>query len=215
LINYHVDPDSRPSTLGPAFSGHFRLTADTPKGLTPFEPSIPLPPLATSATTTTTTTAAASGAPPLAVSRNILDDASASLKRSAADAMDVVDQKPLEKKACASCQVDCGSIRYHSTKIPSLDLCPVCFKDGRFPSTCLSGDFIKISSEVSDPAEWSDQETLMLLEGLEMFPDDWSKVASHVKSHSREECILKFLKLPIEDSYVGNKADLGILQITI
>ncbi|KAJ2461965.1 SWI/SNF and RSC complex subunit Ssr2, partial [Coemansia sp. RSA 2322] len=40
LINYQADADSRPSTIGPPFTGHFRISADTPRGLIPFQPSI-------------------------------------------------------------------------------------------------------------------------------------------------------------------------------
>lgn len=35
-----------------------------------------------------------------------------------------------------------------------------------------------------------------------MFRDDWNKVASHVGSRTQDECILHFLKLPIEDPYL-------------
>ncbi|KAI2794146.1 hypothetical protein POX_a00736 [Penicillium oxalicum] len=31
LINYQVDPQSRPSNIGPPFTGHFRVIADTPR----------------------------------------------------------------------------------------------------------------------------------------------------------------------------------------
>jgi hypothetical protein len=49
--------------------------------------------------------------------------------------------------------------------------------------------------------EWTEQETLLLLEGLELYKDDWNKVCEHVGTRTQEECILNFLKLPIEDSY--------------
>ncbi|CAH8650052.1 unnamed protein product [Dicrocoelium dendriticum] len=49
---------------------------------------------------------------------------------------------------------------------------------------------------------WTDQETLLLLEALEMYRDDWNKVAEHVGSRTQEECILHFLRLPIEDAYL-------------
>ncbi|TKA62786.1 hypothetical protein B0A55_11912 [Friedmanniomyces simplex] len=39
LVNYQVDPDTRPSNIGPPFTGHFRITADTPRGLQPFQPA--------------------------------------------------------------------------------------------------------------------------------------------------------------------------------
>ncbi|KAJ2504167.1 SWI/SNF and RSC complex subunit Ssr2, partial [Coemansia sp. RSA 2049] len=40
LINYQADADTRPSMIGPPFTGHFRISADTPRGLMPFQPSI-------------------------------------------------------------------------------------------------------------------------------------------------------------------------------
>lgn len=50
--------------------------------------------------------------------------------------------------------------------------------------------------------EWSEQETLLLLEGLEIYRDDWNKVCEHVGTRTQDECILHFLRLPIEDPYL-------------
>jgi SWI/SNF related-matrix-associated actin-dependent regulator of chromatin subfamily C len=57
--------------------------------------------------------------------------------------------------------------------------------------------------------EWTDQETLLLLEGLEMFKDDWNRVAEHVASRTQDECILHFLKLPIEDPFLDEQQGQG------
>lgn len=57
--------------------------------------------------------------------------------------------------------------------------------------------------------DWTDQETLMLLEGLEMFKDDWNKVADHVGSRTQDECILRFLQLPIQDPYLDGEEGSG------
>lgn len=59
--------------------------------------------------------------------------------------------------------------------------------------------------------EWTDQETLRLLEALEMYKDDWNKVSEHVGSRTQDECILHFLRLPIEDPYLqeGDGGNLG------
>ncbi len=61
--------------------------------------------------------------------------------------------------------------------------------------------------------DWSDQETLLLLEGLEMYKDDWNKVCEHVATRTQDECILKFLQLPIEDPFLdgSNNSALGPL----
>lgn len=50
--------------------------------------------------------------------------------------------------------------------------------------------------------EWTEQETLLLLEGLEIYRDDWNKICEHVGTRTQDECILHFLRLPIEDPYL-------------
>uniref|UniRef100_A0AAR2M1R4 SWI/SNF related, matrix associated, actin dependent regulator of chromatin, subfamily c, member 2 n=1 Tax=Pygocentrus nattereri TaxID=42514 RepID=A0AAR2M1R4_PYGNA len=60
----------------------------------------------------------------------------------------------------------------------------------------------KGKNAASATREWTEQETLLLLEGLEMYKDDWNKVSEHVGSRTQDECILHFLRLPIEDPYL-------------
>ncbi|XP_034725419.1 SWI/SNF complex subunit SMARCC2 [Etheostoma cragini] len=70
----------------------------------------------------------------------------------------------------------------------------------------------KSKSTASSMREWTEQETLLLLEGLEMYKDDWNKVSEHVGSRTQDECILHFLRLPIEDPYLeDNSSSLGPL----
>merc|ERR1712037_348219 len=57
--------------------------------------------------------------------------------------------------------------------------------------------------------DWTQQETLLLLEALEMFKDDWNKVCEHVGSRTQDECILHFLRLPIEDPYLEDPENGG------
>uniref|UniRef100_A0A8C1X2I1 SWI/SNF related, matrix associated, actin dependent regulator of chromatin, subfamily c, member 2 n=1 Tax=Cyprinus carpio TaxID=7962 RepID=A0A8C1X2I1_CYPCA len=64
----------------------------------------------------------------------------------------------------------------------------------------------KTKNAASATREWTDQETLLLLEGLEMYKDDWNKVSEHVGSRTQDECILHFLRLPIEDPYLEDSS---------
>lgn len=49
-----------------------------------------------------------------------------------------------------------------------------------------------------------------LFQALEMFKDDWNKVSEHIGSRTQDECILHFLRLPIEDPYLeSTEASLG------
>uniref|UniRef100_A0A674MDE7 SWI/SNF related, matrix associated, actin dependent regulator of chromatin subfamily c member 2 n=1 Tax=Takifugu rubripes TaxID=31033 RepID=A0A674MDE7_TAKRU len=79
----------------------------------------------------------------------------------------------------------------------------------------LRSDFYKKIPKAktgSSTREWTEQETLLLLEALEMFKDDWNKVSEHIGSRTQDECILHFLRLPIEDPYLeSTEACLGPL----
>merc|ERR1719215_1986398 len=65
----------------------------------------------------------------------------------------------------------------------------------------------KKSKESVSSREWTDQETVLLLEGLELYKDDWNKVCEHVGSRTQDECILHFLRLPIEDPFMEQSID--------
>ena len=125
---------------------------------------------------------------------------------------------------CYSCGKDCTRVRYHCSKNPPstattpkpskeqrYDLCSLCFHEGRFPSSTTSADYTKLENEryrsIGDKdAAWTDAELLLLLEGLELFDDNWESVADHVGSRTREECVMKFLQLDIEDRYIDDGA---------
>ncbi|KAG0205966.1 hypothetical protein BGX28_002516 [Mortierella sp. GBA30] len=213
LVNYQVDPDTRPSSVGPSFTGHFRVTADTPRGLQPFHPKAP----AAVAAPTAPKSSADHKAPEvtkadtnLELRRNIYDSEAASVLK---DSDENAEKKVLF--SCFTCGTDCTKNRYHSTKTKNFELCGNCYLEGRFPSTMASGDFIRFQSQNYNADEpWTDQETLLLLEGLELYDEDWNMVAEHVGTRSREQCILHFLQLPIEDPYLGGvtERELGSLQ---
>merc|ERR1712038_1907339 len=61
---------------------------------------------------------------------------------------------------------------------------------------------LKRATAATASRDWTEQETLLLLEGLEMYKDDWNKVCEHVGSRTQDDCILHFLRLPIEDPYL-------------
>ena len=61
---------------------------------------------------------------------------------------------------------------------------------------------MKRATAATASRDWTEQETLLLLEALEMYKDDWNKVCEHVGSRTQDECILHFLRLPIEDPYL-------------
>jgi SWI/SNF related-matrix-associated actin-dependent regulator of chromatin subfamily C len=81
----------------------------------------------------------------------------------------------------------------------------------------FSGDFVKLTAGVNGVGhgsddDWADQEVLLLLEGIEMFDDDWSSIEEHVGTRSAQQCIQKFLALPIEDPYLATEGAMGPLR---
>jgi len=73
---------------------------------------------------------------------------------------------------------------------------------------------LKNKSAANLTRDWTEQETLLLLEALELYKDDWNKVCEHVGTRTQDECILHFLRLPIEDPYLedyDNNSFLGPL----
>lgn len=164
----------------------------------------------------------------LEVRRNVYTDAgkdvTAQAKTEGNGALEENLKQDSKQYFCYSCGKDCTRVRYHHSKNPPhsatsskaskeqrYDLCPLCFRESRFPSNTKDEDYVKIENEryrgISDKeAPWSDAELLLLLEGLEMFDENWESVADHVGSRTREECVLKFLQLEIEDKYLDGEA---------
>ncbi|KAA8545960.1 hypothetical protein F0562_020589 [Nyssa sinensis] len=106
---------------------------------------------------------------------------------------------------CNSCAADCSRKRFHCQKQADFDLCTECFNNGKFGSDMFPSDFI-----LMEPAEvhgvsggkWTDQETLLLLEALELYKENWNEIAEHVATKTKAQCILHFVQMPIEDTFL-------------
>ncbi|KAF4763808.1 hypothetical protein HAV15_000563 [Penicillium sp. str.  len=231
LINYQVDPQTRPSNIGPPFTGHFRVIADTPRGLQPFQPgpnhSVTSGKIHPATQRATSSIPASKDDLNLELRRTIYDEKGKDITSTedkekhtngeATNGLDIA-QESKKKAHCFSCGIDCTKLRFHYAKSASTsanvttpdakyDLCPNCFLQGRMPSSHNASDFVKLEdkgySHLTDKdAPWSDSELILLLEGLENFDENWEQIASHVGTRSREECVMKFLQLEIEDKYV-------------
>ncbi|RWA05900.1 hypothetical protein EKO27_g9207 [Xylaria grammica] len=187
LINYQVDAEQRPSQVGPPFTGHFKVICDTPRGLQPWQPAadpILLEGKKNQDTDQKAHTAATSaGERNLEIGRNIYESSAKGTK------LTKTENKPNGESAANG--TDDG-LRGPVAKV----FCQNCGIDcTRAYSTILDRD-----------APWSDAEILRLLEGLEKYDDDWSEIAEHVGTRTREECVLQFLQLDIEDKYLESEA---------
>ncbi|CAH8320239.1 unnamed protein product [Eruca vesicaria subsp. sativa] len=112
---------------------------------------------------------------------------------------------PAVEYHCNSCSADCSRKRYHCQTQADFDLCTECFDSGKFSSDMSSSDFILMDSAEAPgvgSGKWTDQETLLLLEGIEIFKDKWSEIAEHVATKTKSQCMLHFLQMPIEDAFL-------------
>ncbi|XP_047595697.1 SWI/SNF complex subunit SMARCC2 isoform X1 [Lutra lutra] len=182
LINYQVDAESRPTPMGPPPTSHFHVLADTPSGLVPLQPKTPQ-------------------------GRQVDADTKAGRKGKELDDLvpETAKGKP-ELQTSASQQMlnfpDKGKEK--TTDMQNFGLRTDMYTKKNVPS--------KSKAAASATREWTEQETLLLLEALEMYKDDWNKVSEHVGSRTQDECILHFLRLPIEDPYLeDSEASLGPL----
>ncbi|KAF5735490.1 SWI/SNF complex subunit SWI3C isoform X3 [Tripterygium wilfordii] len=109
---------------------------------------------------------------------------------------------------CNSCSQPLPSIYYQSHKEADVLLCSDCFHDGKFVIGHSSIDFVRTDSTKdygdTDGENWRDQETLLLLEAIEIYSENWNEIAEHVGTKSKSQCILHFLRLPMEDGKLEN-----------
>ncbi|XP_025001256.2 SWI/SNF complex subunit SMARCC2 isoform X2 [Gallus gallus] len=182
LINYQVDAESRPTPMGPPPTSHFHVLADTPSGLVPLQPKTP---------------------------QGRQSDGDAKTGRKSKEIEDLVTEsvkgKP-ELQSSASQQMlnFPDKSKEKPADMQNFGLRTDMYTKKNIPS--------KSKAAASATREWTEQETLLLLEALEMYKDDWNKVSEHVGSRTQDECILHFLRLPIEDPYLeDSEASLGPL----
>lgn len=83
-----------------------------------------------------------------------------------------------------------------------------CFHNGRFVIGHSSIDFIRVDTTKDygdmDSESWNNQETLLLLEAMEIYNENWNEIAEHVGTKSKAQCILHFIRLPMEEGPLEN-----------
>lgn len=209
IINYQVDLDTRPAPVGPPFTGHFRVLLDTPRGFMPLHSGT----VSRKTPTSLSAPVAPSGPAPTLSSTPSQQPPAPSNIDLRKDIYTNSSEFGPQVIRCDVCGTDCSKVSYHHTRHRNYDICPNCYQEGRFGSQMNSAEFIKLERPTGFPidSKWTDQELLLLLEGLEMHSDDWEKIAQHVGgTKTKEECILQFLRMPIEDEFLrGSNAEMN------
>lgn len=174
LVNYQVAVELRPTPIGPPPTSHFHILSDTPSGLQPVNPPRLQQPSAAKPILVEPLLNAAAAAAAAAGTVEVHDDQ----QQQSAIATATATSLPLDP-------VDIGAFRLRADQY-----------EARKPPA------MKTKAGAAVTRDWTEQETLLLLEGLELHKDDWNKVCEHVGSRTQDECILHFLRLPIEDPYL-------------
>ncbi|XP_062204066.1 SWI/SNF complex subunit SWI3C homolog isoform X2 [Phragmites australis] len=114
----------------------------------------------------------------------------------------------LSESSCSFCSKPLTDLHYESQKEANIFLCSDCFHNARFVPGHSSLDFQRMDGTKdgsdTDGDRWTDQETLLLLEGIEKFNDNWNHIAEHVGTKSKAQCIHHFIRLPVEDGWLEN-----------
>jgi SWI/SNF related-matrix-associated actin-dependent regulator of chromatin subfamily C len=67
------------------------------------------------------------------------------------------------------------------------------------------GDFKKVEISEDAKSDWTDKETLHLLEAILHYGQNWKKVSEHVGSRSEKDCIARLIRLPFGEQFMGSK----------
>ncbi|KAK1305782.1 SWI/SNF complex subunit SWI3B [Acorus calamus] len=106
------------------------------------------------------------------------------------------------KKVCGGCRSVCSLACFVSDKVDTV-LCARCFVRGNYRAGLTSADFRRVDISEETKTEWTEKETLHLLEAILQYGDDWKKVAEHVGGRSEKDCVACFIKLPFGEQFLG------------
>jgi hypothetical protein len=196
-----MDPAAKPTAIGPPFEGRVKVVLDLPKG------DLPAKEKTTSSSATwrdqgDTTIETNKAASPISIAKDTNSTPSKIEPTIKSEPLDTTIDINLDlrrdifqskKRECVSC-----SKQYKDGYESSKDfICPPCYHRNKLSEGSNAADYKSTS--------WSEQENLLLFEGLEMYPTDWQLIAQHVSTKTKEDCILHYLELPIADPRLDAK----------
>ncbi|KAH9329428.1 hypothetical protein KI387_001536, partial [Taxus chinensis] len=118
-----------------------------------------------------------------------------------------LERQSTSKLFCNNCRAECTASCFNCQKAGFV-LCPKCFEDENYGLGLSAADFTRHdlhqeSIEVGADG-WTDEETLLLLEGTLFYSDDWKHVAQHVRTKNETDCIMKLIQLPFGEQFMVN-----------
>lgn len=201
IINYQVDAKVLPKNVEPPFTGDYSTRHDAPRGLFPFEsykPSVQLPDMAK-----------------LKKMMDVNDSESALYRYLKEEKRKFIEGKienSVHHKQHTKTEVKKENQDEKNTESTEQQTAPAHHEGQERSSLKRSSEAIfneehklkkpKILDHTDE--EWSREDLQKLLDGMQKHGVDWYKVASEIGNKTPEQCILKFLQLPIEDKFLYN-----------
>ncbi|XP_064999899.1 SWI/SNF complex subunit SWI3B-like isoform X1 [Musa acuminata AAA Group] len=112
------------------------------------------------------------------------------------------EKKETPRRICSHCKSSCNMACFTTDKADII-LCARCFVRGDYRPGLSSTDFKRVDITEETKADWTDKETIHLLEAILQYGDDWKKVAEHVGTKSEIDCVARFIKLPFGEQFLG------------
>ncbi|OIR57354.1 MAG: SWI/SNF and RSC complex component Rsc8/Ssr2 [Amphiamblys sp. WSBS2006] len=118
---------------------------------------------------------------------------------------------------CVGCGRECGALVYYRCiKKDGVDVCADCFSTWNIPEGFFGVDFVRVDElqrRRGKLGEWTEEEERRLFAAIEEHGKDtgekkeiWSFVSGAVKTKSKEECMLHFLRMPLDDPFSDENA---------
>ncbi|CCH63107.1 hypothetical protein TBLA_0J01090 [Henningerozyma blattae CBS 6284] len=201
LINYQIKTEKLPQSIEPPLTGEYSTRHDAPRGLFPFEsykPSVQLPDIAK------------------LKKMMDLDDQSTTLSQYLQKTISKNMEGTNKKRTRDESEKPVGNSEDKSkekseekqeekTEVHIKKQDNVNSNEPENPSKKRPKILSSIIDEyngIGNEKKWTKEELKRLLRGIHEYETDWYKIAKHVGNKTPEECILRFLQLPIEDSYL-------------
>ncbi|XP_047081149.1 SWI/SNF complex subunit SWI3B-like [Lolium rigidum] len=120
----------------------------------------------------------------------------------------------MSRKLCVGCSSVCGSAYFTCDKKNAftfaydqaeINICCRCYVRANYRPGLTPADFKKVEISEDAKSDWTDKETLHLLEAVLHYGENWKKVSEHVGSRSEKDCIARLIRLPFGEQFMGSK----------
>lgn len=212
LINYQINPKKIPKNVEPPLTENYQTRHDAPRGLFPFEsykPSVQLPDIAKLKKMMDLDDNESSLSKYL--NRTIDKKIVLSQKNTDVTKQDkkTEEEKPEHKKVDAEIKEESNENKKRSLEDDDDDGAEQKEEkttEHKVKKLRILDEFDGINNKKN---EWSKDELKTLLESIHNDELNWYKIAKKVGTKTPEQCILRFLQLPIEDKFLFNGENAG------